>query len=239
MILEICASSYRSAISAQNAGAPRIELCSELAVGGITPSYGFLKKVMKELNIPVHVLIRPRSGNFTYSNEEFEIMKEDILICHELGCAGIVSGILLPDLSVDIKRTQELVDLSKPMNFTFHRAFDWVQEPMNSIITLERIGVDRVLTSGQENTAEEGITLLKKLQKETNIAIMPGGGVSIDNALLFKKAGFSEIHASLTTLRYVNLPPMISMNSSKHFSETQLASSNTDTIKQLLGIINP
>ena len=118
MLIEICANSYQSAINAEKAGANRIELCSELAVGGITPSYGLLKKVTKELTIPIHVLIRPRSGDFTFSDDEFNIMKENILLCKELGVKGIVSGVLHLDSSIDMERTKELVAISKPMNFT-------------------------------------------------------------------------------------------------------------------------
>jgi len=127
MILEICANSYQSAVNANIAGAHRIELCSEISVGGTTPSYGLLKKVMADIDIPVHVLIRPRSGNFTYSDIEFDIMKENIRLCKDLGCAGIVSGVLHEDNSIDIKRTSELIELSKPMSFTFHRALMWYQ----------------------------------------------------------------------------------------------------------------
>jgi len=129
MILEICANSYQSAVNAEIAGAHRIELCSEISVGGTTPSYGLLKKVMYSLSIPVQVLIRPRSGDFHYSNAEFDIMKENILQCKELGCAGIVSGVLHADYTIDKKRTTELIELSKPLCFTFHRAFDVVANP--------------------------------------------------------------------------------------------------------------
>lgn len=106
-------------------GADRIELCQELAIGGITPSYGLLKQVLDTLDIPVFVLIRPRSGNFTYSDAEFDIMKQNIQLCKDLGASGIVSGVLNIDNTIDIERTQELVELSKPLPFTFHRAFDW------------------------------------------------------------------------------------------------------------------
>jgi copper homeostasis protein len=108
MILEICANSYQSAMNAEKAGAHKIELCSELSVGGVTPSYGLLKKVMHSISIPVQVLIRPRSGDFSYSNAEFEIMKENILQCKALGCAGIVSGVLHENNTIDIERTREL-----------------------------------------------------------------------------------------------------------------------------------
>ena len=151
MILEICANSYQSAVNAEIASAHRIELCSEISVGGITPSLGLLKKVLQSLTIPVHVLIRPRSGNFTYSDKEFEIMKENIRLCKDLGCAGIVSGVLHEDNSIDLKRTKELIELSKPMSFTFHRAFDIVSKPKEALLQLIALGVHRLLTSGCKN----------------------------------------------------------------------------------------
>lgn len=127
MVVEICANSYQSALNAQNAGAKRIELCSELASGGITPSYGLLKQVIDTLSLSVYVLIRPRSGNFNYSEEEFDVMKQDIQLCKNLGYQGIVSGVLNKDNTIDIERTKELIELSKPLEFTFHRAFDCVK----------------------------------------------------------------------------------------------------------------
>ena len=198
MQLEICANSFQSAMNAQKAGAHRIELCSELSIGGITPSYELLKKVMKDLHIPVHVLIRPRGGNFNYSKEEFEMMKENILICKELGCKGIVSGVLHTDNRIDINRTQELMTLSKPLSFTFHRAFDEVAEPMIAIYELMSMGVDRLLTSGQKNTALEGIDLIVELQEiaKNELIVMPGSGINDLNCKTFKRAGFKEIHAS-------------------------------------------
>lgn len=201
MLLEICANSYQSVLNAQEAGAHRIELCSELSVGGITPSYGLLKLVIDSFSIPVFALIRPRSGNFNYSNEEFEIMKQDIQLCKSLGCTGIVSGALTENNTIDIKRTQELVELSRPLEFTFHRAFDCVKNPKKALEQLINLGVDRVLTSGQEHTAEQGLFLLKELNKISNgrIIILAGGGISAKNVLNFKEAGFHEIHASASS----------------------------------------
>lgn len=239
MKLEICANSYPSAINAEKAGANRIELCSELAVGGITPSYGTLKKVVADLTIPVHVLIRPRSGDFTFSNAEFEIIKEDILICKELGVSGIVSGVLHIDNTIDIERTNELVEIAKPMSFTFHRAFDWVVNPMNEIKNLEAIGVVRILTSGQETSAEIGIKNLIEFQKITSkIAIMPGGGIHKNNIKLFQENGFKEVHLSAATQTKTIKKPVISMNSNKHFDETKIAISDIDHIKNCLDIIS-
>jgi copper homeostasis protein len=198
MLLEICANSYQSAMNAQKAGVHRIELCSEISVGGITPSYGVLKKVMADINIPVHVLIRPRSGDFTYSDVEFEMMKEDIFICKELGCKGIVSGILHTDNTIDIERTKELMALTKPLSFTFHRAFDMIPAPTEAIHELIAMGVDRLLTSGQKDTAIEGLDLIVELQEiaKNKLIVIPGSGINDKNCNLFKKAGFKEIHSS-------------------------------------------
>ncbi len=234
MLLEVCANSYQSAINAEKAGAHRIELCSELAIGGITPSYGLLKKVMNHLSIPVHVLIRPRSGDFTFSDAEFEIMKENIQLCKELGVSGIVSGVLHIHNTIDIERTQELVALSKPMSFTFHRAFDWVVNPTLELVNLEKIGVDRILTSGQETSAAKGIRNLVAWSQIKNITIMPGGGINNENVLLFQENGFNVIHLSATSqLRTIN-KPSISMNSSKHFDETQIAISDIEKIERTI-----
>ena len=235
MLVEICANSYQSAIYAEKAGANRIELCSELAVGGITPSYGLLKKVTKELTIPIHVLIRPRSGDFTFSEDEFNIMKENILLCKELGVSGIVSGVLNINNSIDIERTKELVALSKPMNFTFHRAIDWVKNPLEEIKNLAEIDVVRILTSGQENTAEIGLQNLIAFQKSTSkITIMPGGGINQNNIKLFQKNGFTEVHLSASSQTETIEEPTISMNSQKHFDETQLAVSDVEKIKNCI-----
>ena len=231
MILEICANSYQSAVNANIAGAHRIELCSEISVGGTTPSYGLLKKVMADIDIPVHVLIRPRSGNFTYSDIEFDIMKENIRLCKDSGCAGIVSGVLHEDNSIDINRISELIELSKPMSFTFHRAFDVVSKPKEALLQLLNLGVDRLLTSGQEEKAEDGIDLLSELQKmaQNKLIVMPGSGINHLNSSLFKTAGFTEIHssASKTTSR----------NTHSYFGNTLQTVSDVDTIKNMLDTI--
>ncbi|MEO6346303.1 MAG: copper homeostasis protein CutC [Aquaticitalea sp.] len=240
MKLEICASNYESAINAEKAGAHRIELCSELAIGGITPTYGFIKQVMKAVKIPVFVLIRPRSGNFTYSDEEFDFMKKDIKICKDLGCAGIASGILNIDNSVDIERTKELVELSRPLEFTFHRAFDWTLNPYVALKQLIELKVDRILTSGQESSAEKGIFVLQQLKKLANgqLKILPGGGINLENVLVFKGGGFEEVHCSAIMATIVNPKPKVSMISAKFFDETISFSSDVDLIQSILYRIN-
>lgn len=238
MILEICANSYQSAINAEKSGAKRIELCSELSIGGITPSYGLLQKVIKKLSIPVHVLIRPRSGDFSYSKEEFDVMKEDILVCKKLGVSGIVSGVLLHNNTIDLERTKELIDLSKPLSFTFHRAFDWVKSPKIEIKNLEKIGVERILSSGLETTAEKGIELLKELKETSSVSIMPGGGIHHKNVLLFKNAGFNEIHLSASKQIKTIEIPKVSMNNYHYFDETKTTVSDANTIKKIISLIN-
>lgn len=239
MVLEICANSYQSAFNAQRAGAHRIELCSELAVGGITPSYGLLNEVMKGLAIPVFVLIRPRSGHFSYTSDEFEIMKRDIQLCKEMGCAGIVSGVLNADQTIYRSRLKELIELSKPLSFTFHRAFDWVPNPLEALEELKELGVDRVLTSGQQASAEKGLPLLTKLKElaKNRITILPGGGINACNAALFQTAGFEEIHASASTIKQVLAPPSISMNSPSFFDETVEAFSDPSKIEAILKVL--
>jgi copper homeostasis protein len=232
MILEICANSFQSAKNAQEAGAHRIELCSELSVGGITPSYGLINKVVEELHIETFVLIRPRNGNFTYSKEEFEIIKQDIQICKNLGCAGIVSGVLNEDNTLDEGRTKELIELSKPLTFTFHRAFDCVPNPIKTLEQLINLGVDRILTSGQEPSAEKGLELLLKLKTiaTDKITILPGGGITPKNALLFKEAGFTEIHASASLV-------ILNENKCDYFGETAQTISSLETITDILKVI--
>lgn len=229
MILEICTNSYQSAKNAQEAGAHRIELCQELSVGGITPSYGLLKKVKTNLDIETYVLIRPRSGNFVYTDDELDIIKRDIQICKDLGCEGIVSGALKANKTIDLKQTKELLELSKPLPFTFHRAFDEVVNPKEALEQLIDLGVNRVLTSGQKTSAEDGLSLLKELHKIANgrITILAGGGISPKNASRFKGAGLTEIHASAS----VKIKQENSM-----FAMEQTVS-DVQKIKQILNVI--
>jgi len=200
MILEVCANSYESAINAQKGGAHRIELCENLAVGGITPNFELSKKVISELNIPVFILIRPRDGDFNYSNEEFEKIKKDIILFKDLGCKGIVSGILTKDKNIDIKKTKELIELSRPLEFTFHRAFDEVNNPKEALNQLVELKADRILTSGQEKTAIEGIEMIKKLAvlSKNKIKIMPASGINSVNIIEFTKLDINEIHGSFS-----------------------------------------
>ena len=196
MIIEVCAESYEYAVKAEKAGADRIELCKDLHLDGLTPDYESAKRTIDTLDIPVFILIRPRGGDFIYSHEEFELMKRDILKFKKMGCKGIVSGVLNDDNTIDIKKTKELVELSRPLEFTFHRAFDKVNNPLNEIENLIELGIDRILTSGQKEKAIDGLVLLKQLNSisKNRIKIMPGSGINKSNIVNF--VNFEEIHGS-------------------------------------------
>ena len=240
MIVEVCANSLESALAALNAGANRIELCSELSVGGVTPSYGLLKKVRDALDIPIHVLIRPRSGHFTYTEAEFSIMKENIKLCWDLGIDGIVSGVLLPDLSLDIKRTQELMSVANGMTFTFHRAFDWVPDPLKTFELLQDMGVDWVLTSGQESKATEGIKLLMDLQKRSDhCMVLPGGGISLDNVSLFKEKEFKAVHLSASSkIAMLEEMPSLPMSAKNTLDDQFITQSNKSLLQKVVAVVS-
>lgn len=183
MIKEACIESFTEALIAQKKGANRVELCENLAVGGTTPSYGTVKVCLDKLNIPVFPMIRPRGGNFIYSNEEIEIMKEDIKLFKKLGVKGVVFGILTENNEIDIERTKELVDLARPMEVTFHKAIDELKNPLNYIDILVDIGVKRILTSGCSKTALDGKDLLNKMieKSKNKLRIVVAGKVTKDN----------------------------------------------------------
>lgn len=236
MIVEICANSLQSALHAERGGADRIELCSELGVGGITPSFGLLKKIKERIKIPVHVLIRPRSGNFTYSDIEFQIMKEDIALCVELGFDGIVSGVLYKNFEVDWERTEELLKAAGSLKFTFHRAFDLVSTPTATFSRLQNVGVSTVLTSGQATSAPLGMSLLLELNKKSETCtVMPGAGIRDTNAASFKEAGFKAIHLSATHfIENSDALPPLSMNSPDFLIENRVAITNLDIVRKVV-----
>lgn len=199
MLLEIAAFNYHSALLAARAGADRIEICENMPEGGVTPSYGAVKKLMEQVNVPVFPMVRPRGGDFLYSPEELSVMEEDIRLFKDLGCQGVVLGLLHADGSVDTENTARLVKLAAPMEVTFHRAFDRAADPMQALEAIITTGCKRVLTSGQMPVATEGTPLLKKLVDIAagRIIILPGCGVTSENAaLILKETGAVEIHSS-------------------------------------------
>lgn len=202
MQLEICVFSLEAAIKASQSGADRIELCANPADGGTTPSIGLIKAVRKITNLKIFPIIRPRGGNFCYSDAEFEIMKEDIKFAKECGCDGIATGILNRDHTVDEKRLKELVMLADPLEVTFIRAFDLTPDPQQALFSILESGCRRILTSGQANKALQALPLLKKLVTIANnkISIMAGSGINSENVKsIIEQTGVQEIHASVRT----------------------------------------
>ncbi|HXF61812.1 MAG TPA: copper homeostasis protein CutC [Caldilineaceae bacterium] len=197
--LEVCVDSVEGAIAAQRGGAHRVELCANLFEGGVTPSAGAIELARRHLTIGLHVLIRPRGGDFCYSALEFEVMRRDIEIAKSLGADGVVLGLLLPDGTVDEARTGALVKLARPLSITFHRALDMAADPASALETLIRLGIERVLTSGQEPSALEGAETIAALvrQAQGRIAVMAGGGIHERNiARIVKATNVSEVHLS-------------------------------------------
>lgn len=200
MIKEACVESFEKALEAQNNGANRIELCENLAVGGTTPSYGTVKICLEKLNIPIFPMIRARGGNFVYSKEEIEIMKEDIKIFRELGVKGVVLGCLTSNNEIDLKLTKELVDLASPMEVTFHKAIDEISNPLDYIDDLINIGIKRILTSGGKATAFEGKDLINKMLKKSKgkIKIVVAGKVTKENLVELESfISAEEFHGKL------------------------------------------
>ena len=197
--LEICAADMHSVHAAADGGANRVELCSGLAEGGMTPSAGFVAAALKPPGIKVHVLIRPRPGDFLYDDEEAGIMLHDIKTMRELGADGVVIGALTPDGDVDMALCRKLVSEAGDMSITFHRAFDLVRSPKEALEDIIQLGCHRVLTSGCAASAQEGVEMLECLQQQAGerLTILAGGGVSPSNAAeIMKKGGVHELHAS-------------------------------------------
>ncbi len=201
--LEVCAGSYESVVAARRGGAARIELCSALSEGGITPSVGLMEAVVAVPDIRKHVLIRPRGGDFLYTEQEVDIMERDILAARRVGMDGVVIGALTAEGDIDEEAVKRLVLAAGDMNVTFHRAFDLCRCPEEALETIVRLGCSRVLTSGLAATAEAGIPLLRQLveQAARRIVIMPGCGVNAGNAArIVRETGVVEIHASARSL---------------------------------------
>ena len=183
MIKEACVESFEKALESQNNGADRIELCENLSVGGTTPSYGTVKICLEKLNIPIFPMIRARGGNFVYSKDEIEIMKEDIKVFKDLGVKGLVLGCLTSDNKIDLELTKTLVNLAYPMEITFHKAIDEISNPLDYIEDLVNIGIKRILTSGGKATALEGKDLINDMIKKSNgrLKIVVAGKVTKEN----------------------------------------------------------
>ena len=221
--LEVIAFNIESCELAQKSGAHRIELCDNPGEGGTTPSFGMIKAAREKVTIELFPIIRPRGGDFLYADDEFNIMKYDILQCKKIGCDGVVIGLLNADGTIDTIRTSQLVNLAYPMSVTFHRAFDRANDPFKAMEDIINCGCERILTSGQQPTASEGIELINALIKQADerIIIMPGSGLRSDNIIsIAKQSGAVEFHSSARTT-----------------SDSQMSFNNTSMREQLKTVV--
>lgn len=244
MLIEVCASTMQSAINAQSGGAKRIELCDNLYQGGTTPGPGTLELAREMLTIGINVLIRPRGGDFLYSEIEFETIKRDILFCKKIGCDGVVIGFLNADGTINIRQTVEAIELARPMSITFHRAFDMTVEPFTALDQLIEMGIDRLLTAGQKNKAPDGAGLIAELviRAGKNLIVMPGSGINENNiAWMQKTTGAKEFHltgqkpvASLMQFRKEG----IFLGGIPQIPEYEIAETDVERIRNVVEIID-
>lgn len=239
--VEICAQSITSALIAQEGGADRIELCSALEVGGLTPSYATLVEAKKRLTLNIAVLIRPRAGDFFYSDLEYEIIKKDIAFCKELGVQGVVVGVLKQNKELDVERMKELLELARPMQVACHRAFDQTPDGFKAMQQLIDLGYDRILTCGQAENVYAGKEKLKQLveQADGRIAIMPGNGVTLDNiAEIVNVTQVKDIHL---TAKELIISPMKSeadfLSDIKDAINNNYYETSLETVKQVVALL--
>jgi copper homeostasis protein len=208
LLLEICCFNLESALIAQRAGAHRIELCADAAAGGTTQSFGVIKTVKERISLPLYPIIRPRGGDFFFNDEEFEVMMNDVLLCKQIGCDGIVTGVMHQNGTIDKKRCARLAQLAYPMGVTIHRVFDWVENALQALEDVINMGCERILTSGLKPTAMEGAELIRELilQANNRIIIMPGSGIRSSNIMkIADKTMAEEYHSSARTLLKSNM----------------------------------
>lgn len=236
--IEICAGNIQSVIEADKAGADRVELCENLLEGGTTPSIGSLVVAKENTNLDVFALIRPRGGDFLYNKYEFEVMLKDIELLKQAGADGIVIGCLNPDFTVDYEMCSRLIEAANGLSVTFHRAFDIVPDPFQALQTIKSLGVQRILTSGQMNTAIEGKELLKDLVEAAGkeLKIMPGGGINENNIVeLAKKTGAKCFHGSLRVSKISVRPKTeVRFMGLENIAEDEIKVSDAERIKNMI-----
>jgi copper homeostasis protein len=242
ILVEACVDSVESALAAAGGGAHRIELCANLIEGGTTPSAGTLAVCRARLAIPIFVLIRPRGGDFLYSAVELAVMLEDIRRAKDAGAQGVVTGVLRADGEIDADRTGELIAAARPMQVTFHRAFDVCREAPRALETLVALGVERVLTSGQAATAPEGTETITRLVRQAagRIGVLPGGGVTPDNvAALVRTTGVTEVHltgASMHQSAMTFRAMRVTIGAAAPRSEYEWSVTDAEQIRRVVGM---
>jgi len=238
-LLEIATSDFETTRSAVEGGADRIELCANLAEGGTTASYGTIYQCRESFDVLLYPIIRPRGGDFLYTDDEYEIMLHDVKLCKQLGCDGIVIGLLNQDGSIDIERTAALIDIAYPMGVTFHRAFDRCRDAFEALEQLVQIGCERILTSGQQPTVNEGMDLIATLNSiaDHRITVMPGSGVRKENIkALAQKTGCTEFHSSLrdktkSAMKFIH-PAFV--NSAESYMNNSIDTLEVSALKEIL-----
>ncbi len=240
--IEICADSIESVIEAQKGGADRVELCQNICEGGTSPSLGLMKMAKQLVDIDIFALIRPRSGNFVYSNTEVDIMIEDIKSAVNAGIDGVVIGCLTPDAEIDTAACKKLIAAAQNLPITFHRAFDVCKNPISALEELAQLGVKRILTSGQKNKAEEALNLLSELQKNASpeLKIMAGSGIDETNILkIAKQTKIRTFHASLRVAHncIANKNTEVLFNCSKDIPEFQRKITDSKRVENTIKIL--
>ncbi len=242
MLIEVCVDSVSSALAAERGGAQRVELCSDLYEGGVTPSVGLLEAVRSNISIGLHPIIRPRPGDFCYSDDEIDIIKRDIRIAKEAGADGVVFGLLKPDGTIHIEQTRILVELARPLSVTFHRAFDMAANLDQALEDVCATGADRLLTSGGEQDCVQGANAIARLVKAAGdrIIIMAGGGIGQSNAIsIIERTGATEIHvglASTTTspMLFRNTRVTLGKTHGREYQRTQVTEENVRKLSQAI-----
>jgi copper homeostasis protein len=237
LLLEVCAFNLQSSIIAEKSGAKRVELCENPADGGTTPSYGTIKQTREKIGIALYPIIRPRGGNFFYDEEEFAIMKQDILLCKQLGCDGISTGVHSQNGEIDTERLKRIVEWAYPMGVTCHRVFDATPDPMKALEEIITCGCERILTSGQKSTAPEGTELLAKLVQQAagRIIIMPGAGVRSTNIeSLISGTGATEFHTSAR----ITAPDPVTFRNPAITDAGPWYIANEEELKKIMNVLN-
>jgi copper homeostasis protein len=240
VLIEVCVDSVASAVAAERGGAGRVELCSSLLEGGVTPSAGMIEAVRAKISIGLQVIIRPRGGDFCYAGDEIEVMSRDIVAAKNLGADGVVFGILDAEGNVNVPRTRQLVELARPLNVTFHRAFDMSADLFRALEEVCATGAERLLTSGGERTCLQGIDPIARLAKAARgrIKIMAGGGIGHnDAATIIERTGISEIHVGLSSpvaspMLYRNLRVSMGKVPGREYERAQVLEENVRKLQR-------
>ena len=240
VLVEACVDSIESALAAAAGGAQRMELCANLVEGGTTPSAGTLAECRRRLDIPICVLVRPRAGDFLYSAPEFAVLLEDVRRAKEAGAAGVVIGVLQSNGTIDKDRTSQLIAAARPLQVTFHRAFDVCRDAAEALDALIALGVERVLTSGQAPTAPQGVATIARLVRQAagRIGILPGGGITPENVVaLVQATGVSEVHLTGAAPRESDMAfraPQVEIGSTAPRSEYEWNVTDAARIRQVV-----